>query len=250
MSERRLLDPDLAEAHATLSNVKFTLDEFAEAEVEARRAVELNPSLADAYYALGHLKWITGHIAESAKLYETAYKLDPLKEENVGMLFEIYLEQGRDGDALKMWRSTEHLFPQSSLVGMTVYYLIKHEYSKATEFLEKFKLAAGNDSIFALGLEGLVAAYKGENGKALEMIKRIEQSSGQDTGAVNSVGMIYHALGDLDKFFECMNRAMDIHALMLGNLVNSPIYEDARRDPRMRKLLERLDLKIELPSIG
>ena len=244
------LDPDLAEAHATLSNVKFALDEFAEAEAEARRAVELNPSLADAYYALGHLKWITGRIAESTKLYETAYRLDPLKEENVGMLSEIYLEQGRDEDALKMWRSTEHLFPQSSFVGMTVYYLIKHEYSKATEFLEKFKLAGGSDSIFALGLEGLVAAYKGETDKALEMIKRIEQSSGQDTGAVSSVGMIYHALGDLDKFFECMNRAMDIHALMLGNLVNSPIYEDARRDPRMKKLLERLDLKIDLPSIG
>jgi tetratricopeptide (TPR) repeat protein len=83
------LDPDLAEAHAALSNVKFALDEFTEAEVEARRAVELNPSLADAYYALGHLKWITGHIAESAKLYETAYKLDPLKEENVGMLLKF-----------------------------------------------------------------------------------------------------------------------------------------------------------------
>lgn len=244
------LDPDLAEAHATLSHAKFALDEFADAEVEAKRAVELNPSLADAYHALGHLKWIRGHIAESTKLYETAYKLDPLKEENIGMLSEIYREQGRDEDALNIWSSTGHLFPQNSLAGMTMYYLTKHEYSKATEFLEKFKLAAGSDSIFTLSLEGLVAAYKGEREKALEMIKRIEQSSGKDTGAVNSVGFIYHALGDLDKFFECMNRAMDIHALMLGALVNSPIFDDARRDPRMKKLLERFDLKIDLPSLA
>lgn len=241
------LDPDLGEAHATLSAVRFALDEFAAAEAEARKAVELNPSLADAYYSLGHLKWITGHTEESTKLFETAYKLDPLKEENMMMLGEMYLEQGREEDALKIWSSADNLFPQASYGAITMYYLFKHDYSKATEYFEKFSLAAGSDSVFSLGLEGLIAAYKGDKDNALEMIARIERSAGQDTTAVSSVGYIYYALGDLDKFFEYMNRSMEIHALPLGPLVNSPVYANARKDPRLLKLLAKLDLKIDLP---
>ncbi len=242
------LDPELAEAHATFSNVRYALDEFGDAEEEATKAFELNPSLADAYYALAHLKWIRGHAAESTNLYEIAYKLDPLKEENIVMLSEVYLDAGRGEDALKLWSSVQHLFPQASYAGMTWYYLMKKDYLKATEFLEKFSLASGSDSMFTLSLEGMVAACKGEREKALEMISRLEQTSGNDTIAVDNVGFIYHALGDLSKFFDYMNRALEIHALPLGHLVNSPSFSDVRRDPRFKELLSKLDLKIDLPS--
>ncbi len=244
------LDPDLAEAHATMSQVRHALDEFSEAEAEAKRAIELNPSLADAYHALGTLKWETGDIAACTELYETAYKLDPLKEENVGMLAEIYFEQGKDEEALKIVSSIEHLYPQMFYGNMIVYYVTKHNLPKASEFLDKFALEAGRDSIFTLGLEGMLVAYKGEKNRALEIITQIEHLSGQDTSAVSSIANVYYALGDMDKFFEFLNRSMDIHALMLGPLVNSAMYANARKDPRLRKLLERLDLKINLPSLA
>jgi adenylate cyclase len=243
------LEPELAEAHATMAQVKHALDEFVESEAEAKRAIELNPSLADAYYALGTLKWETGDIARSTELFETAYKLDPLKEETVGMLSEIYLEQGKEQEALKILSSIEHLYPQMFLGNMIFYYITKHNFSKATEFLEKFALEAGTDSIFTLGLEGTLAAYSGEKEKALEYATSIERSSGQNTSAVSAIANIYYGLGDMDKFFEYLNRSMDIHALMLGPLVNSPMYANARKDPRLRKLLERLDLKITLPTV-
>jgi adenylate cyclase len=242
------LDPDLGEAHATLSHIKYRLDDFALAEKEAKKAIELNPSLADAYHALGHLKWMKGQVKQATEFFETAYKLDPIKEGNVSMLAEAYLDQGREQDALRLWSSVEHLFPQTSYGGMIGYYLSKHDYTKADEFLEKFRLAAGIDSLFTFFFEGLIAARKGEKEKTVELIRKIEQSSGQGTLAVSSVGLIYYALGDMDNFFEYMNRAMDIHALPLGNLVNSPMYEKARKDPRMRKLLDRLDLRIDLPA--
>jgi adenylate cyclase len=244
------LDPDLAEAHATMSQVRHALDEFVEAEAEAKKAIELNPSLADAYHALATLKWEKGDIAGCTKLYETAYKLDPLKEENVAMLAEIYFEQGKDEEALKLVTSIEHLYPQMFYSDMVFYYITKHNLSKASEFLKKFAFEAGRDSIFTLGLEGMLLSYKGEKNRALEIIARIERLSGQDTSAVSAIANIYYALGDMDKFFEFLNRSMDIHALMLGPLVNSPIYGDARKDPRLQKLLERLDLKIDLPSVA
>lgn len=138
------LDRDLAEAHAILSHVRYALDDFSQAEEEAKKAVELNPSHADAYHALGHLAMIREKIAEGTRLFETAYKLDPLKEGNVEMLGQVYLYAGREEEALKLWSRTEHLFPQASYGGMIEYYLIKQDYSKANEMLEKFGLSPGS----------------------------------------------------------------------------------------------------------
>lgn len=244
------LDPDLAEAHAALSRIKYALDEFSEAENEARKAIELNPSLSDAYHALGHLMWIKRNIKESTNLYETAYKLDPLKEENVTTLAQVYFDQGREEDALKLIGSVEHLFPQGSFATLTMFYITKGDYNKATEFLEQYRLEAGNGSIFAIALEGMIAAFKGEREKAQNLVSQIEKSSSEGSISVGSVGVIYYALGDMDKFFEYMDKAMEIHALPLGNLVNSPMYESARKDPRLKKLIERLDLDLDMESLS
>ncbi len=238
------LDPELAEAHAVLSQVHFNMDEFAHAEDEVRKAIELNPSLSEAYFGLGHLEWIRGRLAEATKIYEIAYKLDPLKEENFMMLAEMYRESGREQDALRLWSSAERLFPQAVSASLTMYYLQKSNFSKANEYFEKFKLAGG-DSLYALCCEAMIAAFKSDKDKALELIPKIENSGGDGSGILGMIGIIYYALGDMDKFFEYMNRAMDIHALPLGNLVNDSLYENARKDPRFEKLLQRLDLKID-----
>ncbi|MHB1908459.1 MAG: adenylate/guanylate cyclase domain-containing protein [Nitrososphaerales archaeon] len=240
-------DSNLAEAHSTLSEVKYALDEFGEAQEEAKKAIELNPSLSDAYYVSAHFSWIKGDLVESMKLYETAHKLDPLKEEYIGMLAELYLEQGREEAALKLWRSAEQMFPLTAYSGLIYYYLVRNDIPKASEFLQKFRTTIGDGSVLSLIFEGIFEAYKGEKEKALEIIAKIEQSSGQDTLSVGSIGQIYYVMGDMDKFFEYMNRAMDIHALPLGNLINSPDFSKARKDPRFKELLGRIDLKIDLP---
>jgi hypothetical protein len=46
-----------------------------------------------------------------------------------------------------------------------------------------------------------------------------------------------------------MDRAMEMHELPLGYLVNSPVYAEARKDPRLKQLLEKLNLKVELASV-
>ncbi len=242
------IDPELADAHATMSKAMFALDEFGPAEEEARKAGELNPSLAEAFLILGHLQWGRGHVKEAIKLYETAYKLDPLKNENIQLLTELYFEAGRDADALNLLGDVENVLPQTTYAQLSMYYMTKNDFARANEYLEKFRLA-GADKIFVMALEATLLARKGEKAKALELISWIEKMSGNASFNSGTIGEIYYLLGDMDKFFEYMNRAMDVHALPLGDIVNSPIYENARRDPRMQKLFERLDLKIDLTDV-
>jgi adenylate cyclase len=248
--ERALdLDPDLAEAHARMSLVHFRLDEFTLAEQEARKAVELNPSLAEGYAAIGHMVWTRGQVREALPYYETAYKLDPLREENILMLGEVYYELGREEDAIRVVSSAEHLFPQTTYSGAFWLCIRRGDYAKAAEFFEKLKFEAGSDSLFTLALQGVLYAYQGEREKALEIISRIEKSTEAGSTENSAIGDIHFALGDIDKFFEYMNRANEIHALPLGNLVNGPQYGAVRKDPRFRKLLEKFpDLKVQLPS--
>ena len=163
------------------------------------------------------------------------------------MLCEMYRESGRDQDAMNLWSSSEHLFPQAVSAALTMYYVRKSDLSKANEYLEKFKLAGG-DLIYAMCLEATIAAFKGDKQKALEIISKIENSGGDGGVILGAIGMTYYDFGDMDKFFEYMNRAMDIHALPLGNLVNDPLFEKARKDPRFEKLIQRLDLKIDFRS--
>lgn len=238
------LDPGLADAHATFSHVMYTLDEITTAEREARRAIELNPSLSDAYHALGHIMSVKGEREESVRLFETAHKLDPLNEDNIVMLSQIYLDSRREEEALRLLATVEHVFPQATFYGIAWYHLLKHDYAKAAEFLERFKLVAGSDSIVAIGLEGDIMADRGDRAKALECIARIEQSANKETIANGIVGTIYYILGDMDSFFDYMNRALSIHALPLGALVNSQLYAKARQDPRFKKLLEYYKFQI------
>jgi len=102
----------------------------------------------------------------------------------------------------------------------------------------------GRDSILYLGFEGFLAALRGDVEKAKESIAWLEQNSGEGTTMSGLIGFIYYSLGDLDKFFEFMDRAVEIHALPAEGLLYSPMFENARKDPRFEKLFAKMGLKV------
>jgi tetratricopeptide (TPR) repeat protein len=196
------------------------------------------------------LKWIEGKLQESTELYETAYKLDPMKEENVMMLGQMYESAGRVEDALKLWSKTERLFPQTTYAGLTWHYISKSDLEKANEYFEKFRAIAGSDSVFTLTLQGVLAASKGRKNEAREAIAELERTLTEGTVAAISIGMIYYVLGDMDMFFKYLYRDYEIHALNVGDLVNWPFFAKAREDPRLKELLKKLDLDIDYSRFG
>ena len=73
------LDPNLPEAHASLSHLHWSEDDVPGAEAEARRALELNPSLPDAHRTMWELAALRGDREEMVRQMETAYRLDPAR---------------------------------------------------------------------------------------------------------------------------------------------------------------------------
>ena len=145
---------------------------------------------------------------------------------------------GREEEALEFWKKTEQLAPASTYRGMTEYYLAKGNLEKAKEFHAKFeKLEPSPPRATSQG--GIIAALEGDREKALLAIKRIEDAKMGPIG-FNYIGYIYHALGDLDSYFEYMNKALEAHVLIPSTLMYSPLLAKARADPRYLELVERL----------
>ena len=238
------LDPDLPEAHAVLSAKFFSVDDMPGMEAEARRALELNPSLPDPHAMLSELAALKGDPAEMVRQSETAYRLDPIRPRFIWHVGLTYLYAGREEEALELWKKTAQLTPAFTYRGMAEYYLIKGDLEKAREFHAKFeKLEPSPPRATSQG--GIIAALEGDKEKALLAIRKIEDAKIGPLG-FNYIGYIYHALGDLDSYFEYMNKALEAHALIPSTLMYSRLLARARADPRYLELMEKIRRQLGL----
>jgi len=231
------LDPNLPEAHASLSEMFFNIDDLPDSEAEARKALELNPSLPETYAMLSELTALKGDQGEMVRQIETAYRLDPIRPRFIWLVGSAYFYAGREQEALELWKKTEQLTPAPTYRGMTEYYLIKGDLEKAREFNAKVeKLEPTNPRITWMG--GVIAAMEGDRERALLVIRKIEDAK-MGPISFNYIGYVYHALGDLDSYFEYMNKALEAHMLTPSTMMYSPLFARARADPRYPELVEK-----------
>jgi hypothetical protein len=54
------------------------------------------------------------------------------------------------------------------------------------------------------------------------------------------VAIDYCALGDMDRYFEYMNGALEDHTIAATFVMYSPLLAKAREDPRYKELVEKL----------
>ena len=233
------LDPDLADAHASLAVMHLNEEDLPGTEAEARKALELNPSLPEAYRMLFEVAGRKGEPEEMVRDLETAYRLDPVRPLYIWLLGYAYFAVGKEREALEHWRKTEHLDPAGTCRSMTDYYLTKGDLTKAREYHARFEeLQPTNPHVTWLG--GYIDDASGNRVDALNAIKRLEEAR---LGSIANgyVAYVYHALGDMDSYFEYLNRAADEHSIVVNFVLYSPILAKARGDPRYGELVEKLN---------
>ena len=228
------LDPDLADAHASLALLHFNEDDFPRTEFEARKALELNRNLPQAYHMLSQMAAVKGKPEEMLRELETAYRLDPIRPLYIRALGYAYFETGREEEALNFWKKTEHLDPAGTFRNMTEYHLSKGDISKAKELHSNFEQLQPADP-WVTYMGGFIDAVAGDREKALQAIRRIEE---RKMGPTN-VALVYYALGDMDRCFENLNKALKEHTLKGPFVMYSPLLTNAREDSRFAELLEK-----------
>ena len=156
------------------------------------------------------------------RLREKAYQLDPLEPWNMTSLGDEYFWSGRESEALEIWETALKFAPYMTYDSMMDYYIYKEDYEKARSIIQTLRKLnpANQENDF---WEGYLAAVEGQREKAIQMIKVLQKSSEEGFVAINGIGLIYCALGDLDNFFEAMRRAGENHTISISVLKYSPM---------------------------
>lgn len=235
------LDGTLGEPHIDLAvSAEYEFD-WATAEKEFKRGLELNPG-----DAVGHL-WYAWYLALLGRRNEVltertlAAKLDPVSPYAVESLGDYYSEVGRYDAAVQQFQSALALEPNFGLAHQDLgdSYLLQGRCGNA---IEELRLAnesmPGPRRMADLGYGYAVCGHPTEARRILRAFLTEPKP-----GAIPALAIaeIYVGLGDKDRAFPWLEKAIDERDLGLG-LRWDGYFESLRSDPRFNALLRRMRL--------
>jgi eukaryotic-like serine/threonine-protein kinase len=238
------IDDTLAEAHTSLGAAYEYEWNWAEAEKEYRRAIELNPSYATAHqwYAvfLGARLRHDEAIAEMRK----ALEVDPLSLIiNTSLGRELYGARRYD-EAIAQLRRTLDMdanFAEAHF-HLAMVYEAKRMYTEAlAEFQKSTELFA--DPAMKIW-EARVYALSGKRAEAERLLA--ESSAMEKTGYVSPypIATIYAAMGDNDKALAYLEKVFSERSYYVVWLNIDPVFDRLRPDGRFQDLLRRIGIAV------
>lgn len=235
------MDDSLAEAHSALGFARYQYDwDWAGAEHEFQRAIELKPNYATAHQWYAELLAANGRFEESLAQVRAARDLDPLSlaaYSNVGRL--LYLARRYD-EAIMELRNTTELYPSAAYP--RIYLGLAYEQKKmdaeaATEF-EK----AGNllNVKYSVG-HAHIHAQAGRRSEALEILEHLQSAEGRGEDPFLLAG-VWAALGDHEKAYALLEQAYQERSFLICFIKIFPWMDPLRQDTQFAGLLRRMGL--------
>jgi TolB-like protein/Tfp pilus assembly protein PilF len=233
------LDPLLAEAHTSLASVYHRFDwDWANAEREFRRAIEIRPSYAQAHQWLSLLLAEQGRLDEARLAARRATALDPLSAavwRTTGLVEYFARDFVR---AEQHQRRALDLDPGSAVTRiMLAWALVKS--GKSAEALQVTEQIPpdGPQDIDVRATIGYAAATAGE----VERARRIQKELlARQVPPSLGVVRLHGGLGDQQALLRSVERAIsEKHDLVTGLNVD-PTFDIIRKEPRFVALLKQL----------
>ncbi len=239
------LDETLAQGHSVLGWVSFRFDhDWATAEREHKRALELNPGDAFGHIWYSHYLLPMGRTEQSLAESLRAVELDPLSLIINAHLGWHYLYARQPDQAIQQLRKTLDLDPNFVLAHLLLGQAFeqKRMYREAISELEKgVNLSGGNPAhLAALGHAYALSGKKAEAEKVLEQLKQLSK---RRYVASYEIAVVCAGLGQTDQTFAWLEKAYDTRdSSWLLDLNWDPRFEPLHSDPRFKDLLRRLGL--------
>ena len=239
------LDNALAEAHTSLAFVLLGYDwAFAEAEEEFKLALALNPGYATAHLWYSLFLVAMGRHQEALQEMEKALELDPLSlpiNANLGWL--LYLGRRYD-DAIRQLKKTLEMEPNFLLARRRLcqVYAQKEMYKETALEFEK-ALALSGEDIETIAAQGYFYALSGNGGEARKVLEELDALSSHRYVPAYFFAKIFIGLGETDRAFDYLNRALEERYGLLAYMKVEPELESLRDDARFTDLAQRVGLE-------
>lgn len=236
------IDDTLAEAHTSLARVLQAYDwNWAEAEKEYKRAIDLDPRYPLAHQWYGGLLEKIGRFDESISERKLALELDPLSAATSFELGQVYYFS-RDYDrAIEQFPKTLELDPHFSAAS---YYLLGAYVQKGRYADAAAKLETTPDApvVSAVGIVGYVNGVIGRTNEARNMLNELKRLRGQQYVSAVDIAMIHVGLSEKDEAIAWLEKGYEERAYAMQNLKVEPTWERLRDDPRFADIMRRVGL--------
>jgi tetratricopeptide (TPR) repeat protein len=245
------LDDNLADSHWALAEVKQDYDrDFAGAEREFKRAMELNPGDSFAHHAHAFLLMALGKHDEAIKEIMLARDLDPLALRIRANVAAILYFARKYAEAERVCEEELEVEPQNC----AVYDYLARVYRETSRFDQAIEFIRKADGCFNPGRNEsdpeyaaqVAEAYArmGRPEEARRIMNTIESSSLHDGYASHfALAAVYGWLGDKDKAFSLLEKGYAERNPRLIYIKSDPILDPLRSDPRFTDLLRRIGLE-------
>jgi TolB-like protein/Tfp pilus assembly protein PilF len=243
------LDDTLAEAHTALARVAQQEWDWAGAEREYQRAIELNPSdpLARIWYAI--YLYAMQRFEEAVAQAERAQRLDPVSPLVNTWAGAAYFFAGRPEEAMVSWQKALELDPSYSDASIVLArtYVTKGLYLQAIAELQKALIFNPREP-FVVGALAHAYARAGQREEALKLLgelKRIEA----ERGSIPTFSFIwaYAGLNDKEHAFAWLEKSYQERRDRMVWLNVDPLLDPLRPDPRFHELVRRVGLLPKSP---
>jgi adenylate cyclase len=214
-SERALaLAPDLAEAHAAAGLARLVSEDFAAAELEFEKAIEINSSLFEAYYYFARTRFHQGDMVQAADLFSKAAALNP--EDYQSRLLRVQILRGA-GHITKA----------------------REEAQEAIKVVEKH-LEYHPDDVRALHLGAGSLIVLGETEKAKRWLHRGLEIDPNDPISHYNVACNLATLNMVEESLDHLERAMEIGTISMDWMQNDSDLDNLRSHPRFASVLRKV----------
>ncbi len=239
------LDPSLPEALTALGRVYAWYDwDFASAERELTKSVQMNPSSAETHFVLATTLPALGRLPQAIDEMREALVSDPLSPIYGRYLGRFLVFAGQYDAAIRQSHATLELHPgyNQVFINMGSAYL---GLGKAEEALDWYQRGQSLESAVRSYDAFIVRALAemGERDEAEAILQRLEKEAATQYIRAESLAMGYAALGDADRAFACLERAFADRSAGLTFFHVDPGFAPLRDDPRYGELVRRIGLR-------
>ncbi len=240
------LDSTLGEAHATLGNALVAYDlNFAEANREFRRAIELNPNYATAHQWYAETGLVPlGQFEEAIAEARRALELDPLSIVINADVGTTLTNARRYDQAIEQLRKTVDMDPGFYYTHWTLGNALELKGRNEEAIAEYKKATALNDDPLPRALLGHLYAKIGRKDEALEILKKLREqreSSEQRYVSPYNLALIHIGLSQKDEAIQLLEETYeDRNGYDLAFIKIEPMLDPLRGDPRFEALVRKV----------
>jgi serine/threonine protein kinase/Tfp pilus assembly protein PilF len=233
------IDESLSEAHSALCENKYLYEwDFAGAERECKRALELDPNSAQAHEIFSRYLMGRGRLDEAINEIETAIDLAPESRFNNRNYGRALFYARRYKEAEEQFKRV--LAMDENFVGtyswLTSTLALQGKEAEAYDWFKKLlayrKVNEGTFRVFENAFQ-----TSGWRGIWREWIRRFDT-----IGGITFDGALYNAqLGNTDEAFKYLEKVYEQRGIWMAYLRVEPRLDPLRDDPRFQDLLKRVE---------